>query len=425
MRKVAVRPKKKANSARKPIRARERVAIDRSEGEQALKLAQLHIEKCELKEAREGFQRAFLVARAEKNLRLTMEAVSGLLRVAGEAMDHASVERLRAELDRLVQKHPKQVPAVLWYNLAAVHYQLKHVKDVQRYVLRCIKALKAEKDTDALALAKGWMILVGALRLRGRLRRAELLAHKLLERFESRNFRGVNGYLYTSLGAIHEARGEVERSRAWYEKAHLVFLSEHNWYFHLYILYAYARLARMQRNYKEAYWNLRLVEQAVAGTEFGILKHEVELEKARLEADAVDLLVDSRECYISTREQGNLPLGKQYVLLQILEALTQAHQRGGEEKERGLSKAEIIKSVWKEDYRPESHDNKLYYNINRLRRIIEPDVKNPKYLLNWKEGYRLAPGLKVHFIGGVEDRATPATNQASNPGGMLNAKDTI
>jgi DNA-binding winged helix-turn-helix (wHTH) protein len=57
--------------------------------------------------------------------------------------------------------------------------------------------------------------------------------------------------------------------------------------------------------------------------------------------------------------------------------------------------------VWKEKYRPEVHDNKLYYNINRLRKLIEPDMKHPKYLMNWREGYRLAPGLKVQFVGGT------------------------
>ena len=66
---------------------------------------------------------------------------------------------------------------------------------------------------------------------------------------------------------------------------------------------------------------------------------------------------------------------------------------------RGLSKAEIIERVWNESYRPEAHDNKLYYNINRLRKLLEPDVRKPQYLLNWKEGYRLAPGLKVQLVG--------------------------
>jgi DNA-binding winged helix-turn-helix (wHTH) protein len=86
-------------------------------------------------------------------------------------------------------------------------------------------------------------------------------------------------------------------------------------------------------------------------------------------------------------------------LLHILEALLNAHEKTGGDFERGLSKAEIIESVWKESYSPEAHDNKLYYNINRLRKIIEPNIRKPQYLLNWKEGYRLAPGLRIQYVG--------------------------
>ncbi len=67
---------------------------------------------------------------------------------------------------------------------------------------------------------------------------------------------------------------------------------------------------------------------------------------------------------------------------------------------QGLSKQEIIESVWKESYNPEAHDGKLYYNINRIRKLLETDQKNPVYLLNWRQGYRLAPELKVRIIQG-------------------------
>ena len=141
------------------------------------------------------------------------------------------------------------------------------------------------------------------------------------------------------------------------------------------------------------------MDKAASAPEFGLLRREVAAERSRLEQDAVDLLIDSRKGTIRTRENSQVSLGKQYVLLHILEALSDAHGRSGNDQERGLSKAEIIEYVWKESYRPDVHDNKLYYNINRIRKLIEPNVREPQYLLNWKEGYRLAPGLRIHYVG--------------------------
>ncbi len=147
-----------------------------------------------------------------------------------------------------------------------------------------------------------------------------------------------------------------------------------------------------------------MTKATAGGTEFAYLRGTIQDERNRLESDAIDLLIDSRKCEVSTRESKGMTIGKQYVLLGILEALTDAHGKDEPDSERGLSKSEIIERVWKEKYRPEAHDNKLYYNINRLRKLIEPDMKHPQYLLNWKEGYRLAPGLKVHFVGGSKNQ---------------------
>jgi hypothetical protein len=201
------------------------------------------------------------------------------------------------------------------------------------------------------------------------------------------------------LGNIAERARDFESALLHFQRAHGAFLGEHNWYSHLYILYGYARLRRHAQDYAQAYWYLDLLEKATEAPEFGLLRREILGERAKLEQDAVDLMIDSRHGIVQTRESGQISLGKQYVLLHILEELSAAHGRPGSDRERGLSKAEIIERVWNEAYRPEAHDNKLYYNINRLRKLLEPDVRKPQYLLNWKEGYRLAPGLKVQIVG--------------------------
>jgi DNA-binding winged helix-turn-helix (wHTH) protein len=132
-----------------------------------------------------------------------------------------------------------------------------------------------------------------------------------------------------------------------------------------------------------------------AGSEVASL---VRREREELEGDAIDLIVDSRHHLVRTREGGVVDLKKQFVLLKILESLAQAHNREGGDEVRGLSKAELVEKVWNEKYTPALHDNKLYYNINRVRKLIEPEVRRPQYLQNWREGYRLAPDLRVERV---------------------------
>ena len=382
-----------------------------------LQLGQLRFEKCELRESQVAFQMALQLARRSGDLRVTMEALSGLLRVCSESLDEAAVLKLEQSLEELMQKHPSSVPPMAWYCKAVVARHRKQPQVAQRFVHIYLQALEketAEHDGVAEAAAKGWTLLAAVFLQKGKYRRARWLAETVLAQVQSSDFRGINGILYMVIATVHERYRNYEDALGWYQKAHGSFLAEHNWYYHLYVLLGYARVYRLQQDYAQAFWHVELVDRAAPGAEFGLLRREVAFEKAKLAQDAVDLVIDSRKGVVKTREAGQISLRKQYVLLHILEALSKAHDKPGEDLERGLSKAEIIRSVWNEPYRPEAHDNKLYYNINRLRKLIEPDVRKPQYLLNWKEGYRLAPGLRIHFIGGQRN---PGAQTAADEGG--------
>lgn len=367
--------------------------------ESLLKMAQLHAEKCELNEAQSIYEDLLRWAKKAKDPKWMMEALAGLLRVAGERLEETTISRLDLELDYVMKSHPRQIPPMVWYCKGAIaRFQNQHFL-AQRHFHHYLRVMKKQIPSNEEGLARGWMMLATVLQQRGRVSRSLWLAQKLLNRYEAKNFRAVNGTLYLLIGLIHERRQELKSAMKWYQKAHGQFLSEHNWYYHLYVIYGYARIARLQKNFTEARWYLELIEKAASTPDFGVLKREIAKEKTRLNQEAVDLLIDSRKGVIQTRENGQISLRKQYVLLHILEALLNAHEKSGGDFERGLSKAEIIESVWKESYRPEEHDNKLYYNINRLRKIIEPNIRKPQYLLNWKEGYRLAPGLRIQYVG--------------------------
>ncbi|MBI2712541.1 MAG: winged helix-turn-helix domain-containing protein [Bdellovibrio sp.] len=380
-------------SAAEEMRAREsaRLVAD-------LRFAQLRAEKCELKEAKEDFHSIFERAKKSKDERSAMEALSGLLRLAGEALDFSAVKKWDYELELWMQSSPQLVPPMVWYCKGAIARLDGKILLAQRFFHRYLRAVRKEANAEE-GLVRGWVMLAVLLQQRNRLERSRLLTSLLLKRFENKNYRGMNGILYLLMGTLHERQKDYRNALHWFQKSHGQFLTEHNWYYHLYVLFGYARIARLSQNYLQAYWYLDLVEKASLAPEFGILQREIKAEKTRLEEDAVDLLIDGRKGEVRTRESGLVSLRKQYVLIQILEALSKAYTASPNEDGHGLTKAEIIESVWKERYRPEVHDNKLYYNINRLRKLIEPNVRKPQYLLNWKKGYRLAPGLKVRVLG--------------------------
>ncbi len=59
------------------------------------------------------------------------------------------------------------------------------------------------------------------------------------------------------------------------------------------------------------------------------------------------------------------------------------------------SKESLVKQVWKQDYDPGVHDNKIYVTIKRLRKLIEPDYEKPKYIFRAKNGYYLNKNTKI------------------------------
>ncbi len=370
-----------------------------------LQFAQLRYEKCELGEAREAYEAALKLAKRTGDSSGMMEALSGLLRSASDALDSVASERWERELSAHMNGNDAEVPAMAWYCRGVVSRRQNRWIEAQRSVHRYLKEVRklpASHSEDAES--RGWVMLAMLLWNRGHKRRAEWLCHWIAQRFDDSKHRGATGLAFLVLGNICESSRDFDGALGWYHRAHGSFLKQHHWYYYLYVLYAYARVYRMQENFTQARLYLDLLDQATdngtLASDFAYLRREVESERLKLDQDTVDVAIDSRQCILETREKGVISIGKQYVLLHILEELVHAHRAESEEHERGLSKAEIIRKVWKDKYRPEAHDNKLYYNINRLRKLIEPDIRKPKYLLNWKDGYRLAPGLRVRWVGG-------------------------
>ncbi len=385
------------------------------------RLARLLAEKCEIGEAIEIQERATLRARVLGDPSLLLETLAQTLRLRADAGHLARVEELESEIlsvRQALEAAQLSLPPLYWYCLGAVERVRDRPVRAMRAFHRFLKELKqlpAEaclgQESRSLWLGRAWVMLATVFNRQGKVQRgawiAERLRNEQLLRAPEHRDRGILGTAALLLALQCERQGDWTRASSLLREAQTEFLRERNWYAHLSVLYGFARLARLNRQFHQAeMWILQIESVVKSAPEMSLLRREMERERERLNDQEVDLKVDARKCLVWTKEGKEVSLGKQYLLLHLLRKLWEAHKRPGEDADRGLSKREIIEQVWGERYRPEVHDNKLYYNINRLRKLIEPDTKAPKYLESWREGYRLGPGLKVEYLEVPEERVT-------------------
>jgi tetratricopeptide (TPR) repeat protein len=104
----------------------------------------------------------------------------------------------------------------------------------------------------------------------------------------------------------------------------------------------------------------------------------------------LDMVFDLDNHAIIEKSLGKIDFKNQFILLDLLKLFI-SHQG------QIFSKEYLVEQVWKQDYDPEVHDNKIYVTIKRLRKMIEPDYDKPKYIFRAKNGYYLSKNAKVEL----------------------------
>ncbi|MES2962557.1 MAG: winged helix-turn-helix domain-containing protein [Bdellovibrionota bacterium] len=105
-------------------------------------------------------------------------------------------------------------------------------------------------------------------------------------------------------------------------------------------------------------------------------------------AGPVDLSFDTKTGILYEREKGEIRFEGQFILRDLLKVFL-------ESPGRIFTKDDLARLVWREDYRTEIHDNKIYVTIKRLRKLLESDETKSDYILRAKTGYFLNPKTRV------------------------------
>ena len=375
-----------------------------------LRRGNLRVEKCELKDAGLYFELALDRAKQQRDFRGMSDSLAHLLRHSNEIGDEASTQKWISELEVFLAQNEDKLTPQVWYCKGIVAFRNSQYKKAQVLFHRFWREVEAEENMEKpmtpesyrefmRSKAQALLALAIVAQTQGKVQRARYFGEVILKYAERERPRGILASTYLMLCRIAEKAGDFTLAKKWIQKAFAESVSEHNWYHYLYVLYRYAVISRLEQDFVQARFYLDLLEKAVVQEELRNLRQGILEERVKLNLNRVDLEIDLNRSTIRTRE-GEINLRRQHLLIEILHQLALSHGRNEEESKQGLAKSEIIEKVWGESYNPEAHDGKLYYNINRIRKLIEPDQKKPQYLLNWRQGYRLAPELKIRVIQG-------------------------
>ena len=113
---------------------------------------------------------------------------------------------------------------------------------------------------------------------------------------------------------------------------------------------------------------------------------------------SVDIEIDRNSNYVREKHLGEIPFHNKFTLMKILLLLAEAP---GKE----FSKEVLAKEIWDQEYNPLRHDNNIYININRLRKLLEPNPRESRYVMNGSKGYYFNPSMKVNISSRISDVA--------------------
>ena len=158
----------------------------------------------------------------------------------------------------------------------------------------------------------------------------------------------------------------------------------------IFFYYLGANYMRMQ-DYNQAAIFLNLAKKSIDKDNFKYLDTLVSDCSAKLtsvSAQDYDLIVNLSTNSIIERHKGLVDFKNQFILLDLLKMFL-SHPGQSHTKE------EMVEQVWKQKYDPTVHDNKIYVTIKRLRELVEPDCRKPRYIFRGKDGYYLSSKMKV------------------------------
>lgn len=327
----------------------------------------------------------------ERRHKLFIKCLTLCLRMYAEMDDPKAIQQVQDRLNAYVAREKIDLNSTTYYTLALIaSYRGDYAKALERLERALALALAEDCKEDMCYAIHGMAVVYWSLgRTDDSLRelynlRVFFQVLKLPDLEVSSQI--LNGYILVSLKRFSEA---VEI----FWRAFEGLKNQKNMYTYVSLLLAMGSAYAESGESDLAKTYVRLAQQMADPRHFVFLLRKINEINRRISgrADAkFDLVFTVSSNSVMERRKGKIDFKNQFILLDMLKLFL---RNPGEV----YSKEELVRAVWKQDYDPSVHDNKIYVTIKRLRQLIEPDFDKPKYIYRAKNGYYLNRSAKVQI----------------------------
>ncbi len=366
--------------------------------EQLIEIAKLYRDRGDLHVAIPKLEEAAADLYAQRNFDLYLECCNYLLRMYAETLQHDKIQETKERLQDLVIKENFELSAKTYRVLGFCTIHKGQDEVALDYFHKSLQLALAEDNKVDICHA-----IYG---LASSYHNLGMFQEALKEIYNLEVFFQVLSLPELKL-ASQILNANILRKLKRYDKALEILwgcydsLRENkNMYLYFFVLFCIGKVYKEHGELQMARMYLELVRRSVDGTNFAWLAKEIQSQLNELgvpNGSTFDLVFDRATNSVQEKKKGKVDFKNQFILMDMLHLFM---------KNPGqvFSKEELVKEIWRQEYDPAIHDNKIYVTIKRLRKLIEPDYEKPRYIFRAKNGYYLNKNTSIL----LENDHTPA-----------------
>lgn len=363
--------------------------MDGAAAETLFEIGKLYCERGDFQLAIPKLKDALGAFELNKDYKNYLKCENLLLRVYAEIEDHKSIQAAKERLQDQVIRNEIELTAKTYYTLALCASYRGQQKVALEYLEKALAtALATDNKEDVCYAIYGLAAIYFQL---GRYEDALREIYNLQVFFQVLDFPELKLTSQILNGHILRSCGQPAQALDLFWQSYENLKEQKNLYLFVNLLYAMGLTYKDLGDSGHARLYLQLAKRSADPKNLRVISRAIDKELGELgskDEPQFDLVFDSASNSVVERKKGRIDFKNQFILLDLLQLFV---KNPGEVH----TKENLVKRIWKQEYDPAVHDNKIYVTIKRLRKMIEPDFEKPRYIFRAKNGYYLNRNTKV------------------------------